>query len=387
MTSRLAVVSHTPHHHGDDGLVGWGPTVTELSHLASLVDELVHVAPVHAGPAPASALPYSATNVEVVPLRPAGGDGLAAKAGLVAAVPGWAAAIRRGCSGADAVHVRCPANVSGTALAWLRLSRDDRPCWVKYAGNWRPDGPDAWSYGVQRRWLRRGFGRVVVTVNGTWPDDPPHVRPFTNPSLTDDEVVRGEAAAGAKPPVEDGLHLAFVGRLEAEKGAPIAVRVLAALHGQGLPASLDLVGDGPARDECQALAESAGVAAHLRVHGWLSRSGVHDVLEAAHVLVLPTRSEGWPKVVSEAMAFGAVPVVSAVSSIPQVLEDTGAGVAVPGTDPAPFTEAVAALVADPADLLAKRSAGLRAAPRFTYAAQRGAVVALFRDAWDLELGP
>ncbi len=57
MTGRhLAIVSHTPHHRTADGLVGWGPTVTELDHLATRFDRVTHVAPVHDGPAPASAL-------------------------------------------------------------------------------------------------------------------------------------------------------------------------------------------------------------------------------------------------------------------------------------------------------------------------------------------
>ena len=223
---RLAGVSHTPHHHGPDGLVGWGPTVTELDHLATRFDEVVHVAPVHDGPPPASALPYRAANLRVEPTVAAGGDGVAAKAGLVAAAPRHWAAIGRELAGADAVHVRCPANVSGLALARLRATRDRRPVWVKYAGNWRPGADDPWSYALQRRWLRRGFGRMAVTVNGRG-DDPDHVRAFPNPSLTDDDLAGGRAAAAGKPPLEEGLRLAFVGRVEPEKGAPEAVAVAA----------------------------------------------------------------------------------------------------------------------------------------------------------------
>ncbi|HYF46848.1 MAG TPA: hypothetical protein VD926_11600, partial [Acidimicrobiales bacterium] len=255
---RLAVVSHTPHHRTSDGLVGWGPTVTELDHLATRFDSVVHVAPVHDGPAPASELPYAASNLEVVGVRPAGGDGAMAKAAIGLAAPGWLAAMHRATSGADVLHVRCPANLSGLALAVLRARRDRRPLWVKYAGTWRPEGPEPWSYRTQRRWLQKGWGRLAVTVNGTG-DDPPHVRAFPNPSLTDEELARG--AAVTKAPVVDGLRLAFVGRVEPEKGAVVAARVAAAVPG----ARLTVVGDGPDVGAVRAAFPDADL------RGWLPR--------------------------------------------------------------------------------------------------------------------
>jgi len=383
-TRRLAVVSHTPHHRTADGLVGWGPTVTELDHLATLFDEVVHVAPVHDGPPPASALAYAAPNLRVEPAPAAGGDGLRAKVVLALSTPGLLAAVRRGTREADALHVRCPANISGLALAWLRLTRDRRPSWVKYAGNWRPEGEDPWSYRLQRRWLRHGFGRLAVTVNGRG-TDPEHVRAFANPSLTDDDLARGRAAAAAKPDPADGVRLVFVGRVEDEKGAPEAVRTAIAVERAGHRVHLDVVGDGPARSACTALALDADL--DTTFHGWLDRTGVHDVLGDAHVALLASRaSEGWPKVLSEAMAFGAVPVASAVSSVPQVLADTGAGVSVPGTDAEDHAAAVLALLAAPATLHARRDAGVAAAPAYGFTAYLEAVTELFADRWDIDLG-
>src|SRR4029453_15431516 len=192
-----------------------------------------------------------------------------------------------------------------------------------------PDGPEPASYRVQRRWLHRGFGQVAVTVNGTWPDDPPHVRAFPNPPLTDGELAAGRGRTAAKPPLQEGLALAFVGRVETEKGAVDAVDVAAGLAARGLECTLTVVGDGPALAGCRARAAADGVAATFL--GWVDREAVHDVLGHAHVLLLPSRaSEGWPKVLSEAMAFGAVPVASAVSAVPQTFADTGAGIVVEG---------------------------------------------------------
>lgn len=383
---RLAVISHTPHHRSGGMLVGWGPTVTELSHLAARFAEVVHVAPVLDGPPPASALPYTAANVRVVPVPAAGGAGLAAKAGLVAALPRYLSAIRVGTREADVIHIRSPANISAVALAYVRARRDPRPCWVKYAGNWRPEGPEPWSYRLQRRWLRRGFANAVVTVNGRW-DDRPHVHAFPNPSLTDDDLVRGREQAGRKPPVADGPALAFVGRVEQEKGAPQAVAIAASLRRTGVDCTLEVVGDGPAMAECRRLARTAGIESAVTFHGWTDRLGVQAVLGRSHVLVLPSRSEGWPKVLSEAMAFGAVPVATAISSIPQTFADSGAGVAVDTTDVEAFVRAVTGVIEDPARLTDLLAAGFDAARGFTFGAYLDRLGGLFGDAWGIDLTP
>jgi glycosyltransferase involved in cell wall biosynthesis len=378
LVTRLLVVSHTPHHRTADGLTGWGPTVTELSHLAPRFTEVVHVAPVHGGAAPASDLPYTAGNVRLVEVAPAGGPGLRARLGLLAALPRWWSAIRRGRREADAVHVRAPAVIALVALVQLRLARDRRPCWVKYAGNWRPEGREPWSYRIQRRLLRRGFGRVVVTVNGPG-DEPAHVVPFLNPSLTTEELAAGRACADAKPPPEP-VALVFVGRVEDEKGAPDAVRVLAALRDRGMPATLDVVGDGPARPSCGALARDLGVSDAITLHGWLPRGGVHEVLCRSHVLLLPTRaSEGWPKVLSEAMAFGVVPVASPLGAIPSLLGE--AGLTAQGVDG--IVECVRGLVGEGLDR--RRAEGRARAADFGLARYNEAVAELFRERWGVEL--
>jgi glycosyltransferase involved in cell wall biosynthesis len=77
-------------------------------------------------------------------------------------------------------------------------------------------------------------------------------------------------------------------------------------------------------------------------------------------------TEGWPKVLSEAMAFGAVPVAAAVGSIPRLLGDFECGAAVPAGDSAEMAAAIAAYCACPQRWAEESGRAAVAAGLFTY---------------------
>jgi glycosyltransferase involved in cell wall biosynthesis len=382
---RLLVISHTPHHRRDGVVVGFGATVRELDELVGAVDALTHLAPLHDGPAPASDRPYRADGVRFVGLAAAGGSGIRAKLALLRALPRWALQVRREVREADAVQVRCPAVVALVALVVLSTTRRPAWRWAKYAGNWKPEGGDPLSYRVQRWWLRHRLHRGPVTVNGTWPDDGPHVRAFPNPTLTDDELGAARGAARGKS-VGDVAQLIYVGRVEEPKGAGRAVDVVAALRARGRDVRLVVVGDGPLVEELRARAAAPELAGAVELPGALGRAELDERYAAAHVLLLPTRSsEGFPKVIAEAMAHGAVPVTSTVSSIPQWVADTGAGLALDPVDVDGLVDAVAALLDDPARWCAHRDAGLDVAAAFTYGAYLDRLDEMARATWGAPL--
>ena len=380
---RLLIVSHTPHYRAAGGFAGWGATVRELDALAELFDEVVHVAPVHDEAAPGSALVYRNPRLRLRPVAPAGGETLRAKLDIARLYPAYAAAIRDEMGRADAVHVRCPANISLLALALLRVARRPEPRWIKYAGNWQPETPDPWSYALQRRWLAANVHRGVVTVSGRWPDQPPHVHSFYNPSLSEAELAVGHAAAATKE-LALPLELLFVGALNEDKGVGRVLRLAEALQRRGVAYRLHLLGDGPDRPRYEAWAAGHGLREVL-FHGWVSRDAVGHFDAAAHFILLPSQTEGWPKVLSEAMAYGAVPIASAVSSIPQILAETGAGVARPVEDVDGMAAAVIDYVNNPAAWRAASRAGVAAAARFGYRAYQDAVRDLFYDNWGIAL--
>lgn len=380
---RLLIVSHTEHYRKDGRYAGWGATVRELDYLAELFDEVVHIAVLYPEVPPASALPYSARNIRLRPVAPAGGITLTDKLRILAAYPEYAQVIREEMAQADAVHVRCPANISLLALLQLRCAERPPYRWVKYAGNWQPDGGDSWSYALQRRWLRANHHRGVVTINGHWPVQPAHIHTFDNPSLTDEELSQGREAAEGKRltfPVE----LLFVGALNDAKGVSRVLQIGLELQRRDVPFRLCLVGDGPDRARYEAWVKDHQLQ-NVVFLGWRPPVEVAEFGAAAHFILLPTSSEGWPKVLSEAMSRGVVPITSSVSSIPQVLAEIGAGVALAPDDIQGAADAIVRYLDDPNGWLAASRAGAAAAYRFTYRAYQSAVAKLFAEAWNVNL--
>lgn len=361
----LLVVSHTPHHREASGrVVGFGATVRELDVLASLFGRVVHLAPCEHGEGPSSALPYRAPNLEILPLPATGGPRLRDKVAILRHSPAFWRELAAQVEQADLVHVRAPANVAWLAmLAHPRLPH--RPWWVKYAGNWRPEGgTEAFSYRRQRAWCARPRPGVRVTVNGRWPDQPAHVVTFRNPCLHRDELERA-TAVGASKELSTPVRLLYVGRIEEPKGAPRALATLARLRARGIDARLDLAGGGPLREALEAEARAFGEA--CRFHGELPRPALDGLYAEAHFLVLPTRSsEGWPKVLAEAMAWGALPLAGDVSSIPQILGELAVGRALPAADPELFAGAVADYSSDPGRYRVETRRAALAAAEFTY---------------------
>lgn len=373
--TRLLIVSHTPHYLRNGQTVGWGATVREIDHLSTLFHSVVHVAPLHDGSADESALPYESPRVRLVPVAPAGGATWTSKLGLFLQLRRYWNTIRRELKYADVVHVRCPANISMVALAVLATSNGSRRPWFKYAGNWRPDGPEPLSYRLQRWWIAKRWHSGLVTVNGSWPEQPPHVITFFNPCLTEAELQTGSEAAAGKI-LEPPVRLLFVGRVDEAKGAGRLIEIGRRLMEVGVDCTLDLVGDGPNRAVFESTARAAGIEHRIRFHGWLPRASLESFYRQAHFLVLPSRTEGWPKVLSEGMAYGVVPIASQVGAIPQTLAQFGIGCCLHSHDVAGFSQDIVGYCSAPERWQRESQAAVRAAQNFSYANYLAAVRSL-----------
>lgn len=385
--TNLLIISHTPHYMQNGVVVGWGPTVREIDYLAGIFEKVLHLAILHDDTAPESSLSYFAPNVEFIPLFHAGGQSLVDKLQIAKKIPGYLSKIHQSVSNlhpTDIVHVRCPAAISLVSLFYLMFRKKPSCRWFKYAGNWAPPQKDYWSYRLQRWLLNRGYGQGLVTINGYWEGQPSHVHSFLNPCITLEEYNQASRMAESKI-LELPLKLLFVGRLDEEKGIWQNLEIVQKLTIKKIPVQLILIGDGPLRQRYEKWVEIHGLDDRIKFLGWLPRSKLSEYYAMAHIFLFPSKTEGWPKVLSEAMAYGAVPVASAVSSIPQILAAFNVGAALPPTDIDAFVDAIQTYLNDPDRWARESRAGVAAASHFTYDVYLDKLKELFKSNWDLDI--
>jgi len=308
---RIVIISHTEHYKSSDGVIkGWGSTIRELDHVAEICNELIHLAPLHCNLPPDSSLSYTSNNIQFIALKPSGGKGLE-KLSIIHTALHNLKLIREYTKAADYIQFRAPTGMGVYVLPYLKLFRSNS-YWVKYAGNWiDPEMP--LGNRIQKYWLKNIDRTVKVTINGRWESDPRFI-PFENPSLTSEEHLIGKDIINDKiknPP--DKFRLIFVGSLNSHKGVHLILDALKKLKTKSNFSEILFVGDGAERDAFEKSAEQIDFPIHFLGH--CSKEKVAELLAKSHILLLPSRSEGFPKVVGEAMNFGCIPIVSNVSCL------------------------------------------------------------------------
>jgi glycosyltransferase involved in cell wall biosynthesis len=118
---------------------------------------------------------------------------------------------------------------------------------------------------------------------------------------------------------EDGPFTLFAaGSMEQlYKGFDVLIRSLRLVERSGLPVSLRIAGVGRRRAELEALAAGTTVT----FVGRLSRDQVFEEMRACDLFVMPSRTEGLPRALIEAMAQAAPAVASLVGGIPELLDE------------------------------------------------------------------
>ena len=183
------------------------------------------------------------------------------------------------------------------------------------------------------------------------------------------------AALGVPPSAPVAVS---VGRHVPEKGYRHLVNAAALVERTRSGVHWILVGDGELRSGLEAQARRLGLASGVHFTG--SRDDVADVLALADVFVLPSESEGFGRVLVEAMAMGRPVVATTVGGIPDVVVDGATGLLVAPADPAALADAVRALLDDPARAAALGAAGrARAESTFSLGAHVDAVERVYDE--------
>ncbi|HKR66195.1 MAG TPA: glycosyltransferase [Thermoanaerobaculia bacterium] len=136
------------------------------------------------------------------------------------------------------------------------------------------------------------------------------------------------------------------------KGLPYLIEACALLRDEGLRVECDLVGHGPMHDELAEFIRRRGVEDIVRLAGPKPQEEVTRMMSEAALFVLPSivaadgQMEGIPVALMEAMASGRAVVSTAISGIPELVENGVSGVLVPPEDARALANAIRELLED-----------------------------------------
>jgi glycosyltransferase involved in cell wall biosynthesis len=374
---KLLVVTNVIHYRHRGQLFGYGPYALEMHTWGKIFPNLVLAAPYRntAPPGDCSVLP---DNIKVVRQPETGGVTVNAKLRQLAMLPYSIVRLCIAMWGVDAVHVRCPGNLGLLGVVISPLFHRKRV--AKFAGQWDGYDGEPWTVRLQRWLLRSHWWNAPVMVYTEKKNEPKHIVPFFTSAITSSQMTRACASSIARPATRPARVL-YAGRLSKAKNVHVLLNAVAAVLQDGEPLTCTIVGEGPERDVLENLAERLGIKDRVVFTGGLSSDAVLDHYEAADVLVLASETEGWPKTITEGMAFGLVCIGSDRGLTRTMLAEGRGYVVEPGN-----TNTLAAALRDacrmsPQELSSMRGRATKWSSQFTTEHFRDSLRDTLEDRW------
>lgn len=338
------IVTHAAHNEYEGKYFAYGPYIREMNLWIKDTDQVLIIAPLNKAEPGAIDLFYQHDNINFIPVPSFSIQGAGSVLSTILKLPVLFFKTFMAMRKASHIHLRCPGNMGLIGLI-VQVLFPFKKKTVKYAGNWDNYEGEHISYKMQKRMSKNTFlsRNTQVLIYGQWPDFTKNCLPFFTASYRekDKEPVHYRTT---KDPL---INLVFLGTLDERKRPEYAIEAISILEKKGFKnVHLDIVGDGPFAKLCEEKINQFGLQEKVTLHGNIPPSQVSTFLDRAHMLIFLSRMEGWPKVVAESMWWGCVPVTTAVSCVPWMLNYGTRGVLVDRT-PEAAAEAISLLLNDP----------------------------------------
>lgn len=143
---------------------------------------------------------------------------------------------------------------------------------------------------------------------------------------------------------DDAQLLGMACRLVAQKGVSYALEAIRDIHGEYPNAHLVIAGDGDLMHELKHVAAEYEISDNVHFLGW--RTDVPQLMAGFDMFLMPSLWEGFGLVALEAMSKRRPVIASAVTALPEVVEDEQTGLLIPAEDSSALAEAIRTLLAD-----------------------------------------
>lgn len=242
----------------------------------------------------------------------------------------------------DYIHIRCPGNVGMLAIMVSSLF-PSKPKTIKYAGNWDPGSQQPLSYKFQKWWLSNTYltRNSKVLVYGKWKNQSRNIIPFFTASFKAKESLSNESRVS--PP----FRFIFCGSLVKGKDPMWALKTVHQMKENGCQVILDFYGEGAEYQNLNLYVQDNSLKKVVTFHGNQNQEILKLAYKKSHFCILPSESEGWPKVLAEAMFFGCIPISTKVSCIPWMLNQGERGILIDKLDIEGAVTEIHKVISDP----------------------------------------
>lgn len=312
---KFAIITHVIHGKDSGNYFGYEPYVREMNLWIKNVSEVVIVAPLQ----PISKSPvqefYSHENISFVPIANFDITNFKSFLHSLMVMPKIVWKIYQTMKKADHIHLRCPGNI-GLLGCLVQVLFPSKPKTAKYAGNWDPKAKQPLTYRLQKWILANTFltKNMQVLVYGEWKNSSGNIKPFFTASYFEKDKTE------VKPKELKGtISFLFVGTLSNGKQPLYAIQLIEQLFKNGHDVRLIIFGEGIEREMLEGYISKNRLGDIVLLKGNQNQETVKKGYIENHFVVLPSLSEGWPKVVAEGMFWGCLPIASKVSCVPNML--------------------------------------------------------------------
>ncbi|ANW96296.1 glycosyl transferase [Wenyingzhuangia fucanilytica] len=317
----FGIITHAVHKVKDGQIYAYEPYVREMNLWAKYVDEIIIVAPISNDEIERIEIAYHHPKIKVVSIPNFDITSFKNLIKSLLVIPKICWMIYKVMKQVDHIHLRCPGNI-GLLGCLVQIFFPSKQKTAKYAGNWDPQSKQPVTYKFQKWLLGNSFltKKIKVLVYGDWPNQSKNILPFFTASYYESEIEEIE-----EKDLNKEINLIFVGGLTIGKQPLLSVQAAHKLIKKGYNIRLDMYGDGVMRNQLESYISSNQLENHIVLHGNVDKDEVKKAFQASHFLIFISKSEGWPKVVAEAMFWSCLPISSKVSCIPYMLGNNTRG--------------------------------------------------------------
>ncbi len=316
----FCIITHVNHYQEQDQYFAYAPYVREMNIWLQFVDEVIVVAPLEKKEKTAIDIAYEHNKIIFKKVPDFNVTGVKQLIKTLFSLPVLFYTVFKAMKQADHIHLRCPGNM-GLLACLVQILFPKKKKTAKYAGNWDPKSKQPWSYKAQKWILSNTFltKNMQVLVYGEWKNQTKNIKPFFTATYSEKEIQNSEIRI-QKSELTDEIKFIFVGTLSIGKQPLYAIQIVEKLKKLDKKVSLDLYGEGILRNEIETYIKTNHLESIITLKGNQDKETIKEAYQTSHFLILPSKSEGWPKVVAEAMFWGCVPIATAVSCVSYMVD-------------------------------------------------------------------